>query len=85
MYANLENKTREYPKIQFIDRALREGEKTHYRCFDCGQYILQDLRYTHKCKVIPKMIPLPLDVKARKMKLNLIRELYGEKYGRNSN
>lgn len=100
MVLGLENKTQEYPRIQFIDRALRKGEETHYRCIECGQYISHDFIYSHKCRVIPKLVLLPLDVRvrniglrkkylkaeirARKMQLNLMRRLYGEKNGRSS-
>ena len=35
--------------ILFIDRALKPGEKTHYKCTTCGSYLNPDFAYSHKC------------------------------------
>ncbi|MHA1868076.1 MAG: hypothetical protein ACTSXD_08405 [Candidatus Heimdallarchaeaceae archaeon] len=35
--------------IQFRDRALKEGEKSHYYCDECGIELHPDFAYSHKC------------------------------------
>ena len=38
--------------IQFRDRPLRCGEKSHYYCDECGCELHPDFAYSHKCKNI---------------------------------
>jgi len=38
-------------RIKFRDRALKEGEKSHYYCETCGCEIDRDLVSTHRCRL----------------------------------
>ena len=40
--------------IQFRDRALKEGEKSHYYCIECEQELPHDFLYSHKCNPLLK-------------------------------
>jgi hypothetical protein len=37
--------------IQFRDRPLRNGERSHWYCTKCGKELDVDFLYEHKCKI----------------------------------
>ena len=38
--------------IQFRDRALKEGEKSHWYCDKCGAELNSDFKDNHKCNEV---------------------------------
>ena len=42
--------------IIFRDRALKDREKSHWHCPDCGQEIHQDFVQSHKCNPLIKKL-----------------------------
>jgi hypothetical protein len=40
--------------IEFIDRPLKEGEESNYRCGDCKAYLHPDLVQEHRCNPLTK-------------------------------
>ena len=42
--------------VIFRDRGLKNGEKSHYHCTECGQDVHQDFVDTHKCSIFTETI-----------------------------